>query len=94
MTDLISCPHCQSAFLMPPGDCPSCGRAVVIPASSAPAVADRVVTSRLNQTAAVGGVVLAGFLSGGVTWFVVSREMGAGLFLLSLLVAAVILWRK
>lgn len=95
MTDLIQCPHCQAGFLIPPGPCPSCGRSVEpAPAAAGPRPPDRVVSSRLNQTAAVGGVMLAGLLSGAVTWFLHSREFGAALLLGALLVSAAILWRR
>ena len=84
---------------MLPGTCPACGEWVEAgPAPAVPAApgrsADRVVSSRLNQTAAVGGVMIAGLVTGAVSWFLVGPEMGAGLLLLALLVAAGILWRS
>lgn len=95
MTDLIQCPHCQGGFLMPPAPCPSCGQGVEapvpLPGARGP---DRVVSSRLNQTAAVGGVMLAGLVTGAVSWFTFSREMGTALLLAALLVSAGILWRR
>jgi hypothetical protein len=95
MTDLIQCPHCQAGFLMPPAPCPSCGvRVEALPTAPGPRGADRVVTSRLNQTAAVGGVMLAGLITGAVSWFTFSREMGTALLLAALLVSAAILWRR
>ncbi len=95
MTDLVSCPQCDNGFLTPPEPCPACGAPA--PAAAAPDPRrgrDRVVSSRLNQTARVGGILIAGLLTGSVSWFLVSREMGAGLVLLALLASAAILWRR
>jgi hypothetical protein len=95
MTSLIQCPACQRGFLVPPDPCPVCGASP--PAEVAPpesGARDVVVSSRLNQTAQVGGVMLAGLLTGALSWFLVSREMGAFLLLLALLVSAALLWRR
>lgn len=95
MTDLTPCPHCFTAFLSPPGACPSCGaRVEALPSQPGSRGVDRVVSSRLNQTAAVGGVMTAGLVTGTLSWFLHSREMGAALLLGALLVSAGLLWRR
>lgn len=103
MTDLIQCAVCRRGFLVPPDPCPECGA----PAPDAAAAGsdpgsgsgprrerDIIVSSRLNQTAQVGGVLIAGLLTGILSWFLVSREMGVGMLLLALLVSAALLWRR
>ncbi|CAN5722428.1 hypothetical protein BH23GEM11_BH23GEM11_14610 [soil metagenome] len=95
MTDLIQCPACQRGFLVPPDSCPVCGAPA--PARQAAAEGrerDVVVSSRLNQTAQVGGVMIAGLLTGIVSWFLFSSEMGVAMLLLALLVSAGLLWRR
>jgi len=95
MTDLIACPACKNGFLTPPEPCSTCGAPAPAGAALDPRrKPDRVVSSRLNQTAQVGGVLLAGLLTGSVSWFMVSREMGAAMLLLALLACAAILWRR
>ncbi|TVP47891.1 MAG: hypothetical protein EA350_04165 [Gemmatimonadales bacterium] len=95
MTDLIQCSACQRGFLVPPDSCPVCG--APSPAFTGAAESrgqDVVVSSRLNQTAQVGGIMIAGLLTGIVSWFLFSREMGVAMLLLALLVSAVLLWRR
>jgi len=95
MTDLIQCEACQRGFLVPPDSCPVCGAPA--PRSTGAAEGrnrDVVVSSRLNQTAQVGGVMLAGLLTGIVSWFLFSREMGVAMLLLALLISAGLLWRR
>ncbi len=95
MTDLMSCRECGYGFLVPPDPCPACG-------APAPSLdhrdphrpPDRIVSSRLNRTAQVGGVMLAGLVTGMASWFLFSREMGAALLLTALLASAVLLWRR
>lgn len=99
MTDLVQCPRCGNAFLMLPGVCPACQEQIEAPVaaagvSGAGAGGDRVVSSRLNQTAAVGGVMIAGLLTAMLSWFLVAPEMGLGLLLLAVMISVVILWRK
>jgi hypothetical protein len=96
MTDLVQCPRCESAFLMLPGTCPACHEHIEAPAVAAGGAGgggDRVVSSRLNQTAAVGGVMIAGLLTAMGSWFLVAPEMGLGLLLLAVMISVVILWR-
>jgi len=95
MTDLIQCAVCRRGFLVPPDPCPECGAPA--PAPAAPDTGrkrDLIVSSRLNQTAQVGGVLLAGLVTGMLSWFLVSREMGVGMLLLALLASAALLWRR
>lgn len=102
MTDLVQCPRCENAFLMLPGTCPACHEHIEAPVvaaggpgpGGAAAGRDRVVSSRLNQTAAVGGVMIAGLLTAMGSWFLVAPEMGLGLLLLAVMVSVVILWRS
>lgn len=99
MTDLRECPRCGDAFLMLPGTCPACHEYVEAPVvvtgpPASGAGGDRVVSSRLNQTAAVGGVMIAGLLTGMGSWFLVAPEMGLGLLLLAVMASVVILWRS
>ena len=99
MTDLRECPRCGNAFFMLPGTCPACHEHVEAPvvAAGVPgagAGGDRVVSSRLNQTAAVGGVMIAGLLTAMGSWFLVAPEMGLGLLLLAVMTSVVILWRS
>lgn len=96
MTDLVQCPRCGNAFLMLPGICPACQERIEAPPvvdGGAGAGVDRVVSSRLNRTAAVGGVMIAGILTASGSWFLVAPEMGLGLMLLAVMTAVVILWR-
>lgn len=94
MTDLIPCPACGHAFLVPPDPCPACGAVAPAPPADPLRRPDRVVSSRLNQTARVGGVMVAGLLVGTASWFIISREMGAATLLGALLVSAALLWRR
>lgn len=98
MTDLVQCPRCEGAFLMLPGTCPACHEHIELTAAAAAtraAVArDRVVSSRLNRTASVGGVMIAGLLTAIGSWFLVAPEMGLGVLLLAIMVSVVILWRS
>lgn len=101
MTDLIQCAVCKRSFLVPPAPCPECGAPAPSPASldsvsgsGSRRERDVIVSSRLNQTAQVGGVLIAGLLTGTLSWFLVSREMGVGMLLLALLVSAALLWRR
>jgi predicted lipid-binding transport protein (Tim44 family) len=95
MTDLVSCPSCLQGFLVPPDPCPACGAPAPSPdPGSGAREPDRVVSSRLNETARVGGIMVAGLVTGMLSWFLVSREMGAALLLLALLASATILWRR
>jgi hypothetical protein len=93
MTNLIQCPACQRGFLVPPDSCPVCGGPAPagVPESSG---RDVVVSSRLNRTAQLGGVMIAGLLAAALSWFLVSREMGAFTLLLALLVSAALLWKR
>jgi hypothetical protein len=101
MTDLIHCAVCKRGFLVPPAPCPECGAPAPDAAAAGTASGsgsrrerDIIVSSRLNQTAQVGGVLIAGLLTGALSWFLVSREMGVGMLLLALLVSAALLWRR
>ncbi len=95
MTDLVSCSRCRQGFLVPPDPCPACGAEAPPGAAPDPGRApDQVVSSRLNDTARVGGIMLAGLVTGMLSWFLVSREMGAAMLLLALLGSALILWRR
>ena len=103
MTDLIQCAVCRRGFLVPPDPCPECGAPAPGPASPGSGSGsgsgsgrerDIIVSSRLNQTAQVGGVLLAGLVTGALSWFLVSRDMGVGILLLALLVSAALLWRR
>jgi hypothetical protein len=93
MTNLMQCPACQRGFLVPPDPCPVCGAPapVGVPDSSA---GDQVVSSRLNRTAQLGGVMIAGILAATLSWFLVSRETGALTLLLALLISAALLWKR
>ncbi len=92
MTNLIQCPACQRGFLVPPDACPVCGAPAPagVPEASG---SDIVVSSRLNRTAQLGGVMIAGLVAASLSWFLVSPEMGALTLLLALLVSAAILWK-
>ena len=98
MTDLVQCPRCEGAFLMLPGTCPACHEHIELTAAAAAARAavarDRVVSSRLNRTASLGGVMISGLLTGALSWFLVSPQMGGVLLLLAVIVSGVILWRR
>lgn len=94
MTDLVSCPACGQGFLIPPDPCPACGAPA--PRAAAPDPSrrpDTVVSSRLNRTAAIGGVMLAGLLTASASWFVVSEAAGTATLLGALLVSALLLWK-
>jgi hypothetical protein len=41
----------------------------------------------------VGGVLLAGLVTGSLSWFLFAREMGVTLFLLALVIVGAMLWR-
>jgi hypothetical protein len=94
MTDLVPCPTCGHSFLVPPEPCPACG-------APAPPQAPRgegqgrdvIISSRLNRAAQVGGVLLAGLVTGSLSWFLFAREMGVILFLLALVIVGALLWR-
>lgn len=93
-TDMVPCPRCGGAFVVPPGRCPSCEAEVEALPIGPGRGGDRVVSSRLNRTAAVGGVMIAGLVTGSLSWFLVSREAGTATLLLALLVSAAILWKE
>ena len=92
MTEMIQCPGCRNTFVVPPGRCPDCGTEVA--PSGEQTGADVVVQYRLNHLAGVGGVVLAGFLTGALTWFLGRPGFGVALFLVSLIWGGVLLLRE
>jgi len=92
VTEMIECPQCRNTFVVPPGRCPDCGAEVT--ASDGPEAEDVVVQYRLNHLAAAGGVALAGFVAGAVTWFLGRQGFGVALFLLGLVWAGLLLVRE
>lgn len=92
MTEMIECPQCRNTFVVPPGRCPDCGAEVT--GSGQPTGRDVVVQYRLNHLAAAGGVALAGFVAGSVTWFLGRQGFGVALFLVALVWAGLLLLRE
>ena len=93
MTEMIQCPQCRNTFVVPPGQCPDCGAEVRSPTGGT-AGQDTVVQYRLNRLASAGGITLAAFLSGSVTWFLGRQAFGVGIFLVGLMVAAILLVKE
>ncbi len=95
MTDLVPCAACGRSFLVPPDPCPACGAPApdVVPAGVVGRGRDVIVSSRLNRTAQVGGVLLAGMVVGSLSWFFFAREMGVVTLLLAFILAGALLWR-
>ncbi|TVR53520.1 MAG: hypothetical protein EA421_10915 [Gemmatimonadales bacterium] len=94
MTDLVPCTACGHSFLVPPEPCPACGAPAPPQAASVEGQGrDVIISSRLNRTAQVGGVLLAGLVTGSLSWFLFAREMGVVLLLMALVIAGAMLWR-
>lgn len=95
MTDLVPCAACGRSFLVPPDPCPVCGAPApeTVPPGAAGRGRDVIVSSRLNRTAQVGGVLMAGMVLGSLSWFLFAREMGVVTLLLAFVIAGALLWR-